>query len=191
MQAFKRLTVPFALFAFSGFLSSTPVASAPAVGTGGSLGTLSCFYGSSLPTVSVNQYSAVQCDVNGRLIVSPLSLIFGAPIQTYPSTGVGADTVFPTTVSTTGTSLGAIPSGASAIRIHLPPGSSVSFYVASSVATSSTAAALVSETRSNSSANTDTIDFSIELSNELVFVTNYTSGTSTTFISGKPVFRFI
>ena len=187
MQHLKRILL--ALLLVSGV--SSPAFAANAVGNGGSLGPLSCVYNTALPTLTTGQTSVVQCDSIGRVISAPASLIFASPFQTYPATGVGADTVFPSSVSTSGTSLGTPPSGASRILIHLPPGSSVTLYVAPTVAANATAAALVSVAYANASGATSNLDVPLDLNGQFVWVTNYTSGTAGTYISGKPVYRFI
>jgi hypothetical protein len=87
--------------------------------------------------------------------------------------------------------LGTLPTGASGVVIHLPPGAGVSFYVATTVAANSTAASLVSLTRNNPSSSVDNLDVNVPLNGQNIWVTNYTSGTATTYISGKPVFRFM
>lgn len=148
-------------------------------------------YSTTLPTLNPGQTSPLQCDINGRFIPAPLTEIFSSPFQTQGAGGVGQDTAFPSSVSTSGTSLGSLPSGANRLQLHIPPGASVSGYVAPAVASNATAAALVSETYNNASGNTNNLDVSVELNGQLFWVTNYTSGTSSTYISGKPVFRYI
>lgn len=161
-------------------------------GSGGSSGSLGAIYNASLPTYFSGQATMLQTDNNGRLIVAPFSLIFSAPLQTYPSVGVGSNfSAASLTITTTGVSAGNVPSGASALRVSLPPGANISFYVAAAVAANSTAAVVVSTTRNNASANTDAIVFDIPLNSQSVFITNVTVGTSTTYVSGQPILRFI
>jgi hypothetical protein len=168
----------------------TSTAFAAATGNGSALNVLSGTYNSTLPTLTPGQSTSVQVDTNGRIITAPASLIFASPLQTYGGGGVGADIAFPATVSTNGTSLGALPLGASRLQIHLPVGSSVSIYVSPVIVASAVAAALVASTYNNAAANTNNLDVNIDLNGEQVWVTNYTVGTASTFISGKPVYRF-
>lgn len=177
-------------------LAALPVASyastaAPAVGGGSAFNLWSCQYNATLPTLMNGQNGIVQCDSLNRVITAPQSLLFSSALQTYPATGVGADTVFPGSVSTSGTSLGVLPTGASKIRIHIPIGASVTGYVAAAQASSAAAAALVARTYNNASANTNNLDLDVDLNGMQFWVTNYTSGSSTTYTSGSPVFRFI
>ena len=181
------------LLPFIVFLAILPIraALAQSVGTGGAPGLLYGQYDTTPPTLTNGQISPFQVDSLGRLVVSPFSLIFGSPLQTYSASGVGSDTAFPSTVSAVGTTLGTLPTGASGVVIHLPPGAGVSFYVATTVAANSTAASLVSLTRNNPSSSVDNLDVNVPLNGQNIWVTNYTSGTATTYISGKPVFRFM
>lgn len=160
-------------------------------GGGGGSSSLSAIYNATLPTYFSGQASTLQTDANGRLIVSPFSLIFSAPLQTYGSVGVGSDTAFPSSISTTGTSLGALPTGGSRIQISIPPGASVSLYIASAVAASAAAAALVARTYSNASGNTSNLDVTFDLNGTQAWITNVVAGTSSTYISGKPIYRFL
>ena len=164
-------------------------------GSGGSSsgsGSLSAVYNATLPTYFSGEATVLQTDNNGRLIVAPFSLIFSAPLQTYPSVGVGASfSAASLSVTTTGVSAGTPPTGASALRVCLPPGASISYYVAAAVAADSTAAVVISSTRNNASANTDSIEFDIPLNGMLVFITNVVVGTPTSLISGQPILRFI
>ena len=168
-----------------------PALAAGSIGNGGSLNTLSGVYNTSLPTLTQGQTSTIQVDSNGRIITAPSSLIFNSSLPIYSGSGVGADTVFPSSVSTSGTSLGALPNLAGQLQIHLPPGSSVSLYIAPTVAANATAAALVSETYANASGSISALDVTLSLSGQQVWVTNYINGTSTTYTSGKPVYRFL
>jgi hypothetical protein len=181
-------SLPFIIFL--AFFPFRPVL-AQSVGTGGAPGLLYGQYESTPPGLTNGQIAPFQVDQSGRLVVAPFSLIFGSPLQTYSASGVGADTVFPSTVSAVGTTLGTAPTGSSGVLIHLPPGASVSFYVASTVAANSTAAALLSETRNNPSTAVDNLDVAIPLNGQFIWITNYTSGTATAYVSGHPVFRFI
>lgn len=181
-------TLPFILFL--AILPWRP-ALAQSVGTGSAPGLLYGQYETTPPSLLNGQIAPLQVDAEGRLVTAPFSLIFGSPLQTYSAGGVGADTAFPSTVSAVGTTLGTAPTGSSAVLLHIPPGASVSFYVATTVAANSTAAALVAETRNNPSTAVDNLDVMIPLNGQFIWITNYTSGTATTYISGHPIFRFI
>lgn len=174
---------------FLAILPLNPALAAPSVGTGAAPGLVYGQYSLTPPTLTSGQTAPLAVDAQDRLVIAPLSLISVGPIQTTPATGVGSDTAFPSSVSAVGTTLGTAPAGSSGVLIHLPPGASVSFYVSASVAANSTAAALVSETRSNSSA--DELEVNVALNGQTLWITNYTSGTATTYTSGNPVFRFM
>lgn len=108
------------------------------------------------------------------------------------ASGIGVDTVFPTGVSTSGTSLGTLPSGGRGVIVHLPPGASISVYVAASVAASAAAAVTVSQTYANPSSSTSSIDLQFNLfgSNQ-VWIANIALGTATAYTSGLPIYRFV
>ena len=123
-------------------------------------------------------------------VITVQGIANGKVLPTATSNGIGADTAFPGSVSTSGTSLGSLPAGATGLVIHIPIGASVTLYVASAQAASAAAAALVASTYANASTNTNNLDVQIPLNGQQVWVTNFTSGSSTTYISGIPTFRF-
>ena len=146
-------------------------------------------YNSTLPSLTTGQTAPLQADSSGRLIVSPISITSQG--------GVGIDTVFPTESSITsnnGASLGALPAGASAVLIHIPPGASVSLYFAINQLSSLSAAVPYSSTYANPSGATSSLDITIPLNAVTAtqcIITNVTAGTSTSYISGLPTYRFI
>ncbi len=128
----------------------------------------------SVPLTILNQ----AVDTSNRIITAP--------------SGIGADTVAPTPISSTGTLLDTPPIGAKGVEIDVPPGASVSEYIAPTVAGSSSAAVPVSHTFSNPSSATTPLAVQLNLASaQLVWITNIVAGTASPYVSGLPTFRWI
>ncbi len=105
--------------------------------------------------------------------------------------GIGADTVFPVSPSTSGTSLGTPPTFAVGVEIDVPPGSCFSEYKATTQAANAAAAALVAHTWCDTF-TTSATSFSFNLSGgQLIWITNVVAGTSSTYVSGLPTFAWL